>query len=201
MADLAASPEIPPQGPQSAPEARPSGPGYRVPRSPRTRAAALVALLLLVGSGVLLYDAASSWAGHRPGSWRGWLAGQLDTRQLSTGWVLGGAAVVLLFGGWLLVLAVASGGRRWLVLRHAPGAVIDRKGVAALLQTRALALPMVAHARVRAGRRRHRVTVHGSADLAAAQQELAAELARIGLLTEPTLRVRGRPVKHRPPVH
>jgi hypothetical protein len=172
-----------------------------VPRSPRTRAAALVALLLLAGSAVLLYDAASSWGGHRPGSWRSWLAGQLATRQLNTGWVLGGAAVVLLLGGWLLVLAVASGGRRWLVLRHAPGVVIDRKGVAALLQTRALELPMVAHARVRAGRRCHRVTVHGSADLAAARTELAAELARIGLLKEPKLRVHGRPAKHRPPVH
>ncbi|MFF7634521.1 DUF6286 domain-containing protein [Kitasatospora sp. NPDC008050] len=200
MTELAPQPRAP-QEPVPAPGSRPGGPGYRAPRSPRTRAAALVAVLLLAGSGALLYDAASSWAGHRPGSWRSWLAGQLATRPLDSGWVRGGAVVVLLLGGWLLWLAVASGARRWLVLGQAPWTVIDRVGVAALLETRALELPMVAAARVRVGRRRVRVTVRGSADLAAAREVLAAELAAIGLLREPGLRVRGRPAKHRPPMH
>ncbi|MDH6117408.1 DUF6286 domain-containing protein [Kitasatospora sp. GAS204B] len=179
----------------------PGGPGFRVPRSPRTRAAALVAGVLLAGAGLLFYDAASRWAGHRTGSWRRWLADQLDSRQLDTGWVLAGAVLVGLLGCWLCVLAVASGAGRWLVLRQAPGTVVDRHGVAALLETRALELPMVASARVRVGRRRARVTIHGSADLARAEAVLGAELARLGLLRAPVLRVRGRPAKHRPPMH
>ncbi|MCX4746087.1 DUF6286 domain-containing protein [Kitasatospora sp. NBC_01287] len=177
-----------------------AGPGFRVPRSPRTRAAALVAVVVLAAAAVLLYDAVSRWAGHRAGSWRSRVAHQLATRHLDTGWVLGCAALVGLFGLWLCVLALSSGGRRWLVLRQAPGTVIDRAGVAALLETRALQLPMVAAARVRVGRRRARVTIHGSADLERARVVLAAELARLQLLSEPALRVRGRPAKHRPPM-
>ncbi|WP_329568738.1 DUF6286 domain-containing protein [Kitasatospora sp. NBC_01266] len=177
------------------------GPGFRVPRSPRTRAAALVAIALLAGAGLLLYDAASRWAGHRTGSWRRWLAGQLDSRQLDSGWVLLGAVLVGLLGCWLCWLAFASGGRRWLVLRQAPGVVIDRLGVAALLETRALELPMVASARVRVRRRRVRVTIHGSADLERAEVVLRHELSRLGLLPEPALRLRGRPAKHRPAMH
>ncbi|MFE0462955.1 DUF6286 domain-containing protein [Kitasatospora sp. NPDC058965] len=173
----------------------------RGPRSERVRPALVVGVLLLAGTGLLLYDAAASWSGHRAGSWRSRVAHELATRPVGSGWVVAGAVLVALLGGWLLVLACASGERRWLPLRGAPGAVVDRVGVAALLDTRVAELPMVAAARVRVGRRRARVTVFGSADLAQVRQEAAAELARVGLVREPELRVRGRAARHRPPMH
>ncbi|GAA1959882.1 DUF6286 domain-containing protein [Kitasatospora viridis] len=175
--------------------------GYRRPRSPRTGPAAVVACAVLAGAGVLLYDVTAVWTGHRAGSWRSWLAGQLATRQLDSTWVLAGAAVVAVLGCWLLVLALTPGERRWLLLRQAPGAVVDRTGVAALLELRACAQPMVASARVRVGRRRARVTVHGSADVAQVRTELTAELARIELVREPRLTVRRRAARHRPHMH
>ncbi|PYC65747.1 hypothetical protein C7C46_32185 [Streptomyces tateyamensis] len=180
----------------------PSSAGRRPgPRSERVRPALVVGLLGLAVAGALLYDAAASWTGHRAGSWRSRAAHQLATRPLDSGWVLAGAAVLALLGCWLLVLACARGERRWLPLRQHPGAVIDRVGVAALVETRVVGLPMVAAARVRVRRRRARVTVYGSADLVQVREAAAAELARIGLVREPALRVRGRPARHRPPMH
>lgn len=79
--------------------------------------------------------------------------------------------------------------------------MIDRAGVAALLELRALDLTMVAAARVRVNRRRVKVTIHGSADLAEARAVLTQELDRIGLVARPELKLRGRPAKHRPPMH
>ncbi|MGF1426267.1 DUF6286 domain-containing protein [Kitasatospora sp. LaBMicrA B282] len=178
-----------------------AGPGYRAPRSPRTRTAALVALAVLAGAGALLYDAASRWAGHHVGSWRAHLAHQLATRPLDSGWVRVAAVLVALLGCWLCWLAVAAGERRWLALRRAPGTTIDRVGVAALLETSVLEQPMVASARVRVSRRRARVTIHGSADLARTRELLAAELAALELVREPVLRIRGRAAPHRPPMH
>ncbi|TQF02972.1 hypothetical protein E6W39_12770 [Kitasatospora acidiphila] len=171
------------------------------PRSPRTRVSALVALAVLAGAGALLYDAVSEWTGHHTGSWRHWLAHQLSTRHLDSPWALAGAAVVAALGLWLLVLAVAPGERRWLPLRQAPGSAVDRLGVAALLERRVCAEPMVASARVRVGRRRARVTVHGSADLDRARVVLNEELDRIGLVRPPALTVRGRRARHRPHMH
>jgi hypothetical protein len=169
--------------------------------SPRTRAAALVALAVLAGAGVLLYDEVSVWTGHPAGSWRRWLAHQLATRHLDSPWVLAGACAVAILGGWLLVLAIAPGERRWLPLRQPRAAVVDRLGVAALLERRICAEPMVASARVRVGRRRARVTVHGSADLARARVVLGEELDRVGLVRPPKLKVRGRRARHRPHMH
>ncbi|MFE9426055.1 DUF6286 domain-containing protein [Kitasatospora sp. NPDC006697] len=171
------------------------------PRSARAGASALVAAVVLAGAGVLLYDAVAVWTGHQAGSWRRWPAHQLATRHLDSPWVLAGASVVALLGCLLLALAFAPGERRWLVLRQGPGAVVDRLGVAALLERRACEQPMVASARVRVGRRRARVTVHGSADVAQVREQLAAELARVELVREPSLRIRRRPAKHRPHVH
>jgi hypothetical protein len=165
------------------------------------RPALVVGVLALVGIGLLLYDVVAVWTGHRAGSWRTGLARELAHRQVDSAWVLAGAAAVAVLGCWLLVLACAPGERRWLPLRHAPGAVIDRVGVAALLETRVCEEPMVAAARVRVGRRRVRVVVYGSADLALARTELAAELAAVGLVREPSLRVKGRPARHRPAMH
>ncbi len=174
---------------------------HRVPWSVRATPAALVALLVLVGSGALLYDVVAVRAGRRAGSWRVRIAEELATRHLDSGWVIAGAAVAAALGCWLGWLAVSPGRRRWLALRQEPGALIDRSGVAALLERRALDLTMVAGARARVSRRRARVTLLGSADLAGARTALAAELDRIGLVAAPRLSVRGRPAKHRPPMH
>jgi hypothetical protein len=163
--------------------------------------AALVALAVLAGAGALLYDVASVWTGHQAGSWRRWFADQLATHHLDSPWVLAGASVVAVLGLWLLVLAVAPGERRWLPLRQAPSAMVDRLGVAALLERRVCAEPMVASARVQVSRRRVRVTVHGSADLAQVRVVLGEELDRIGLVRRPPVKVRGRRARHRPSMH
>jgi hypothetical protein len=78
---------------------------------------------------------------------------------------------------------------------------IDRVSLAALLETRALDLPMVAAVKVRVGRRRATARIHGSADLVHARAVLTAELVRAGLFRLPRLRVRGRTAYHRPPMH
>lgn len=175
--------------------------GYRAPRSVRATPAALVALLVLVAAGALLYDVSAVRAGRRAGAWRRRIAEELATRHLDSFWVLGAAALAAVLGGWLCWLALAPGRGGWLALRQEPGAVIDRAGVAALLELRALDLTMVAAARVRVNRRRVKVTIHGSADLAEARAVLTQELDRIGLVARPELKLRGRPAKHRPPMH
>ncbi|MDH6134350.1 hypothetical protein P3T37_003753 [Kitasatospora sp. MAA4] len=173
----------------------------RVPRSARGPAAGVVALVVLVASGALLYDVAAVRTGHRAGAWRVRIAHELATRHLDSGWVLAAAGVAAALGCWLLWLAVAPGNRRWLALMRPPGALIDRAGVAALLEARALELTMVADARARVNRDRARVTLFGSADLAGAEAALTAELERIALASPLRLRLRNRPAKHRPPMH
>lgn len=174
---------------------------HRVPRSARGGAAVVVALVVLVASGALLFDVAAVRTGHRAGAWRQRIAHELATRHLHSGWVLGAAGVAVALGGWLLWLALARGNRRWLALRQVPGALIERAGVAALLEAQALELTMVAEAKVRVNRRRARVTIFGSADPAQADAVLSAALERIGLARPLRLRLRLRPAKHRPTMH
>ncbi|MDH6113487.1 hypothetical protein P3T36_001634 [Kitasatospora sp. MAP12-15] len=198
-------------GSVTGPPARPEEPGedpavdpaeqYRVPRSARGPAAAVVALVVLVASGALLYDVAAVRTGHRAGAWRVRIADELATRHLDSAWVFAAAAVAAVLGCWLLWLAVTPGNGRWLALRQAPGALIERAGVAAVLEARALELTMVAAAKVRVSHRQATVTLFGSADAAQADAELAGELERIGLVRPLRLRVRLRPAKHRPHMH
>ncbi|MEV6972676.1 DUF6286 domain-containing protein [Kitasatospora sp. NPDC093806] len=174
------------------------------PRAPRTAAAAVVATVLLVAAGALLYDVIAVRTGHPARRWRAEIADQLATRHLDDLAVLLGAGAATLVGGWLLALAFAPGLRRWLPLRPhgATAAVIDRSGVAALLADRAAALPGVDHLKVRINRRRVRIAFTGAAEPATVQRQLREELAALALARPPRLDVRsggrrGRPVEQR----
>ncbi|MFF7458385.1 DUF6286 domain-containing protein [Kitasatospora sp. NPDC008115] len=161
-------------------------------RAPRTVAAAVVATVLLVVAGGLLYDVVAVRTGHQARRWRAELADELATRHLDDPAVLIGAGAGVLIGGWLLWLALAPGLRRWLPLRpHGETAVvIDRSGVAALLADRAAGLPGVEHLRVRVGRRRVRIALSGPADPASVERRLREELAAVTLARPLRLDVR-----------
>ncbi|MFF8774611.1 DUF6286 domain-containing protein [Kitasatospora sp. NPDC015120] len=174
----------------------------RRPRAPRTVAAAVVATVLLVVAGALLYDVIAVRTGHRARPWRAELADELATRHLDDPAVLVGAGAGVLLGALLLGLALAPGLRRWLPLRPhgATAAAVDRAGVAALLADRAAVLPGVEHLRVRVGRRRVRIALTGPADPASVQRRLREELAAVTLARPPRLDVRtaGRRGRARP---
>ncbi|QGV81299.1 DUF6286 domain-containing protein [Streptomyces ficellus] len=159
--------------------------------------AALLALVLLAGAGLLLYDVASVRAG-RPGMhWRRVLADDLATRQLDDVVVLVGAAVAIALGVWLLVLACTPGLRAVLPMRRGADplrAGLRREAVETVLRDRAVAVAGVRSARVRA--RRHKAAVRAvvhfrelgdvRADLDAAMRDAVEEL---GLARPPRLSV------------
>ncbi|MFH8382105.1 DUF6286 domain-containing protein [Kitasatospora sp. NPDC018058] len=176
-------------GDQESPEAVPKVPRLRATRA---GAATLVATVVLVGAGALLYDVIAVRAGQPAKRWRVQIAGELATRHLDDPWVLVGAGVATLLGGWLLWLAIAPGLRRWLVLRPYGGtsAAIDKGGIGHLLADRAAGLDGIDHLRSRVGRRRIRVEVSGSADPALVQRQLREELERVGLARPLRLDVR-----------
>ncbi|MFF8477321.1 DUF6286 domain-containing protein [Streptomyces sp. NPDC015414] len=128
--------------------------------SPRRVPAGVVALLLLAGAGVLLYDVVAVRA-HRPAMhWRRALARQLAERPLDDVWVLTGAGVAAALGLWLIVLAVTPGLRALLpMLRPHPDvrAGLRREAAALVLRDRALEVSGVREAKVRMRRRRARV--------------------------------------------
>ncbi|MFE6870867.1 DUF6286 domain-containing protein [Kitasatospora sp. NPDC057692] len=159
---------------------------------PRTAAAAVVATVLLVAAGTLLYDVIAVRTGHSARQWRADLADELATRHLDDPAVLIGAGAGVLIGGWLLWLALAPGLGRWLPLRPhgSTAAAIDRSGVAALLADRAAGLPGVEHLRVRVNRRRVRIALVGPADPASVQRRLREELAAVTLARPLRLDVR-----------
>ncbi|SOB81464.1 DUF6286 domain-containing protein [Streptomyces sp. 1331.2] len=161
-------------------------------RAPRTAAAALVATGVLVVAGALLYDVVAVRAGQPARRWRAQIADELATRHLDDLWVLVGAGVVTLLGGWLLWLAIAPGLRRWLVLRPYGGttAAIERAGIGHLLVDRAAGLDGIEHLRIRVGRRRVRVSLVGPADPAPVERQLRDELERVGLARPLRLDVR-----------
>ncbi|MCG6496780.1 DUF6286 domain-containing protein [Kitasatospora sp. A2-31] len=161
-------------------------------RAPRTAAAALVATAVLVLGVALLYDAIAVRTGHPPRRWRAETADELATRHLNDTWVLLGAGVAVLLGGWLLWLAFAPGLRRWLPLRPQGDttAAIDRAGIRVLLLDRGAGLPGVDHLTVRVGRRRAKATLVGPADPASVQRQLREELARVTLADPLRLDVR-----------
>ncbi|MBD0694452.1 DUF6286 domain-containing protein [Streptomyces sp. CBMA123] len=166
----------------------------KVPRlwAGRGAAAALVATVVLVVAGALLYDAVAVRAGQPARRWRAQIADELATRHLDDLWVLVGAGASALAGMWLLWLAFAPGLRRWLVLRPygGTGAAIERAGIGHLLADRAAGLEGVDQLRIRVGRRRVRVSVSGPVDPAGVQRQLREELARVGLARPLRLDVR-----------
>ncbi|MER7584086.1 DUF6286 domain-containing protein [Kitasatospora sp. NPDC097691] len=161
-------------------------------RAPRTVAATMVATVVLVVAGALLYDVIAVRAGQPARAWRAQLADELATRHLDDTWVLVGAGVTALLGGWLLWLAIAPGLGRWLVLRPYGGtaAAVERAGIGHLLTDRAAGLAGIDRLRIKVGRRRVRVSLVGPADPASAQRQLRDELDRVGLARPLRLDVR-----------
>ncbi|MFH9350152.1 DUF6286 domain-containing protein [Kitasatospora sp. NPDC017646] len=170
------------------------GSARKVPRlrAGRAATAAVVATVVLVAAGALLYDVVAVRAGQPARRWRAQFADELATRHLDDPWVLIGAGGSVLLGGWLLWLAIAPGLRRWLVLRPygGTGAAIERAGIEHLLTDRAAGLTGIDHLRIRVGRRRVRVSVSGPVDPAVVQRQLREELGRVGLARPLRLDVR-----------
>src|SRR6478735_5853475 len=83
-------------------------PGGRAGRfwAQRRIPAVLVALVVLGGAGILLYDIAAVRAGHPAMQWRRTVADDLATRHLDDVWVLACSAAAAALGIWLLLLAL-----------------------------------------------------------------------------------------------
>ncbi|MCX4732888.1 DUF6286 domain-containing protein [Streptomyces sp. NBC_01363] len=125
--------------------------------SARRVPAAVLALVVLGGSGLLLYDVAAVRADRPAMRWRRALADELARRPLESAWLLGAAAVAVAIGLWLLVLAVTPGLRDRLPMRRdRPGvrAALDRSAAALVLRDRAVEVSGVQSVRVRMGRSR-----------------------------------------------
>ncbi|MEE1754804.1 DUF6286 domain-containing protein [Streptomyces sp. SP18CS02] len=117
--------------------------------------AGLLALVVLAGSALLLYDVAAVRADRPPMRWRRVLTDELATRRLDDVWVLTGAGIATAAGLWLLVLAVTPGLRAVLPMRRGDAPVragLDREAVALVLRDRALEVGGVQSVRVRARR-------------------------------------------------
>ncbi|MFD8807248.1 DUF6286 domain-containing protein [Streptomyces sp. NPDC059597] len=130
--------------------------------SARRVPAALVALCLIGGAGLLLYDVAAVRAGHPAMYWRRELARQLAEQRVDAIPVLAGAAFVAAVGLWLLFLALTPGLRRLLPMsRPHPDvrAALRREAAAVLLRDRAMDISGVREAHVRVGRRKADVKV------------------------------------------
>ncbi|GAA2990048.1 DUF6286 domain-containing protein [Streptomyces fulvorobeus] len=128
--------------------------------SARRIPAALLALLVLGGAGLLLYDIAAVRAGHPAMGWRRSLADELARRPLDDVRVLTGAAVAAALGLWLILLAVTPGLRGLLPMRrdHVDvRAALDRRAAAMVLRDRAVEVSGVQSVRVRMGRAKVRV--------------------------------------------
>ncbi|MFJ3953137.1 DUF6286 domain-containing protein [Streptomyces libani] len=125
--------------------------------SARRVPAALVALVLLAAAGLLLYDVAAVRADRPAMAWRRRLARELATRHLDNPWVLGAAAVAVVLGIWLFVLAVTPGLRQVLPMRPAAPdlrAGLDRAAAALVLRDRAMEVAGVQSVRMAVSRRK-----------------------------------------------
>ncbi|MFI2781989.1 DUF6286 domain-containing protein [Streptomyces sp. ALB3] len=144
------------------PARAPERPGGRAGRfwSGRRIPAALLALIVLGGAGLLLYDIAAVRADHPAMQWRRSAADGLATRHLDDVWVLAGSALAAALGLWLLLLALTPGLRALLPMsRHHTGvrAGLDRTAAALVLRDRAVEVAGVQSVRVRVSRRKARV--------------------------------------------
>ncbi|MFF1705895.1 DUF6286 domain-containing protein [Streptomyces sp. NPDC058252] len=170
--------------------------------SARRVPAGILAVLLLVGAGTLLYDVAAVRA-HRPAMrWRRSLARQLAERPLDDTWVLVGAGVAAALGIWLIVLAATPGLRDVLPMRRTHADIragLHRSAAAMALRDRAMEVAGVQSVRVRMGRKRADVrAVSHFRELDDVRADLDATLADgirgLGLARPPALSVRvGRP--------
>ncbi|MFD3996684.1 DUF6286 domain-containing protein [Streptomyces sp. NPDC058583] len=132
-------------------------PAPRVRRfwSVRRIPAAVLAALVLGGAGLLLYDVAAVRADRTAMAWRRELADGLATRPLDDTWVVVGAAVAVVLGLWLLILAATPGLRAVLPMRREHTDVragLDREAAALALRDRVMEVSGVQSVRVRVGR-------------------------------------------------
>ncbi|BDH04475.1 DUF6286 domain-containing protein [Streptomyces seoulensis] len=178
------------------PSARSSGRFWSARRVP----SAIVALLLLGGAGLLLYDVVAVRTGQPAMYWRRELARQLAEHPLDYIPVLAGAAFVTAVGLWLILLALTPGLRQLLpMLRPRPDvrAALTRDAAAQVLRDRAVEVSGVREARVRMRRRRADVRVISHfRDPAEVRTDLDAALAGavtdLGMARRPKLSVRLR---------
>ncbi|GGJ37954.1 DUF6286 domain-containing protein [Streptomyces brasiliensis] len=165
--------------------------------SARRVPAGIVALLLLLGAGVFLYDVTAVRA-HRPAMrWRRELATQLAQRPLDDTWVLVGAGVAAALGLWLIVLAVTPGLRDLLPMRRTHADVragLQNAAAAQVLRDRAMEISGVRSVRVRLRRRKADVrAISHFRDLDDVRADLDVTLADairgLGLSRSPALSV------------
>ncbi|MFH9365856.1 DUF6286 domain-containing protein [Streptomyces anulatus] len=172
--------------------------------SARQVPAALLALVLLGGAGLLLYDIAAVRADHPAMQWRRSLADGLAERHLDDVVVLIGAGVAALIGLWLILLALTPGLRDLLPMRRDRADVragLDRTAAALVLRDRAVEVSGVQSVRVGMGRRKAKVRAFSHfrelddvrTDLDTVLEKAVREL---GLAKPPTLSVQvHRPAK------
>ncbi|MFD5554461.1 DUF6286 domain-containing protein [Streptomyces sp. NPDC127068] len=168
--------------------------------SARRVPAGIVALLLVAGTGLLLYDVAAVRAGRPAMGWRRTLADGLATRPLDDPWVLTGAGVAAALGLLLLVLALTPGQRALLPMRGTGPdlrAALHRKAAATALRDRAAEVSGVQSVRVRVRRRKAEVrAVSHFRELDDVRADLESALAEgvdeLGLGRPPSLRLRVR---------
>lgn len=128
--------------------------------SARRIPAALCALVLLGGVGLLLYDVAAVRSGRPAMQWRRTLARELAERPLDDTAVLIGAGVAAALGLWLLLLALTPGLRGLLPMRRSHPEVrsgLHRDAAAMVLRDRAMEVPGVHSVRVRVKRSKAKV--------------------------------------------
>ncbi|MER5769922.1 DUF6286 domain-containing protein [Streptomyces sp. NPDC001985] len=203
----------------SAPTAPPAGPSpatepFLVPAHKKMRGgrfwsvrrlpAALLALVVLGGAGLLLYDIVAVRADRPAMQWRRDAADHLARWRLDETWVLAVAAALALLGLWLILLALTPGLRRLLPMRRHDSSVracLTREAAGQVLRDRAMEVPGVRSARVRTGRRKVSVRARSHfrelddvrADL---DRALGTALTELGLAKPLSLAVR----VSRPPV-
>ncbi|GAA1590948.1 DUF6286 domain-containing protein [Streptomyces globosus] len=187
-------------------------------RSARRLPAALLALALLAAAGLLLYDLAAVRAGRPALQWRRAVADALDRYAPADPEALVAAGVLAAVGAVLMLLALAPGLRRILMMlppepepghKPAAGAAgdagggpaagvragIGRRDAARVLRDRVLEVPGVRSARVRV--RRRRIAVAATSHFrelddvrADLERVLAAGIGELALARPPHPRVR-----------
>lgn len=171
--------------------------------SARRVPAAVVALIVLVASGFLLYDVVSVRAGQPGAHWRRWLAHKLSTVHLDNTWVLASTAAITAIGLWLLVTAVTPGLRHLLPMRRPCGDIragLERSAAALILRDRAMEISGIQSAKLSVGRRRVKAhAVSHFRDLDDVREELHStldhELRRLALAHQPKLSVHAKRAK------
>jgi Family of unknown function (DUF6286) len=185
------APYAPASEQKSAIAARRFWAGRRVP-------AAITAAAILALAGLFLYDIAAVRADRDAMAWRTRLADELATRHLDNVWVIVGAAVAVVLGLWLILLALTPGERGLLPMtrRGHDGvrAALDRRAAELVLRDRAMQVAGVRWVRVTVGRRR--INASGTShfrDLDDVRRDLTAALGdavrQLGLARPPQLHV------------